>query len=739
MLPEQQQRILGYFTEEAKDHLNTIEQGLLNLQSTLNDPEIINEVFRAAHSIKGGAAMLGLSSIQHTSHRLEDCFKVLKEHPVQVDQKLESLFLGVSDTLKALLEHLQEPYGLSEQTANDLMSEAEPVFKWLHEHLEVLVKQGSGRVANSTTAQEPSAIASSQIAPTQSDRGQQIQTQVIQTLRDMLQQFKQTATPETRQNLQECCHQLVRLGKELNLSHWCNLCRSAASAIANPENSYLTLAKIVITEIKQGLELVLVGREAEIVISQQLESLIPIPQLELLEIDLVDELINTVAEPLNTQEPIVIKSIDTESDYELSLTTDNFTELGVPLEFLEIQPKDSITTLSDLSEQLNYGGENGALVPLDSTDPNSPEVGIAELNTLADLFEGETPDLDGTWEQVENLDISAAKKSEIERSNSARYDTNGEFEFLFEEEISSHPTSQQIAKEEEFTLVQLFGDDFLESDNLESENTPTIGLVIDFNYEKHLRVTPNKQSNLEHLREPIKNTDEVNQHSFENTPNRENNTNNESIFDDLLRETSSSKLGSENTPSLHTKSKIIPYSDEILSLDYLFTETEEDYSPALLYEESTSDDLLSITPADFSEQEDDLSNFWEQETQEKEQGEFDSVEEDAAKALEEILHRSTAFDDIFGDNKQPISSTTANSNLELDMNLQSEQLNLVHLSEAANNLFEELGSTNSTISSNVDNGESHLGSLNLGSSSTALPPEALELMPFSCEFTTTIS
>jgi len=49
MLPEQQ-RILGYFIEEAKDHLNTIEQGLLNLQNTLEDPEIVNEVFRAAHS-----------------------------------------------------------------------------------------------------------------------------------------------------------------------------------------------------------------------------------------------------------------------------------------------------------------------------------------------------------------------------------------------------------------------------------------------------------------------------------------------------------------------------------------------------------------------------------------------------------------------------------------------------------------------------------------------------------------
>ena len=76
-----------------------------------------------------------------------------------------------------------------------------------------------------------------------------------------------------------------------NLSNWCSLCQAAASAIANPDNTYLTLAKIVITEIKQAQELVLQGRETEIVISQQLEGLLSFPEIELLTItpDLLDE------------------------------------------------------------------------------------------------------------------------------------------------------------------------------------------------------------------------------------------------------------------------------------------------------------------------------------------------------------------------------------------------------------------------------------------------------------------
>ena len=57
------QKILGYFIEEAKEHLETLEKGIVDLANMANDTEQINEMFRAAHSVKGGAAMLGLSLI----------------------------------------------------------------------------------------------------------------------------------------------------------------------------------------------------------------------------------------------------------------------------------------------------------------------------------------------------------------------------------------------------------------------------------------------------------------------------------------------------------------------------------------------------------------------------------------------------------------------------------------------------------------------------------------------------
>jgi chemotaxis protein histidine kinase CheA len=96
---EQQQQILRFFIEEAKEHLDTIEQGLLHLEATIADNEAMNHLFRAAHSIKGGAAMLGFDSIHKTGHYLEDYFKLIKDHPLKVDRKLEDLFLKGFDAL----------------------------------------------------------------------------------------------------------------------------------------------------------------------------------------------------------------------------------------------------------------------------------------------------------------------------------------------------------------------------------------------------------------------------------------------------------------------------------------------------------------------------------------------------------------------------------------------------------------------------------------------------------------
>ncbi len=412
MLPEHQQRILGYFIEEAKEHLNTIEQGLLNLQDTLKDPEMISEVFRAAHSIKGGSAMLGLSSIQHTSHRLEDCFKVLKDCPIQVDQKLESLFLSVSDTLKALLDQLASPFGLTDEAAQQIMLQAEPVFAALNEHMRLLEGQSCGTSEPVSATVTPVAIPvvlTPSIASGQQEQWQEFQSQVMQVLRQMLQVFKTATTYRNRQQLQEYCQQLGKLGQEYNLPGWENLCKATNRAIANQENTYVTLAKIVIKELKQGQELVTSGRDAEIIISKQLEALL-LPELDWHDTNQLETKIITA--------PVV-----------------------------QPTPRTAPPELQ-LDEEVAHPT---------SSDPSGPEVGVSELNTLADLFEGETPDLYETWHKDEGKQSILPLDAEL--NGDAEIDLS---DFLFTPANSDTTNDITTTTPEELTL--LFGDSFEDND-----------------------------------------------------------------------------------------------------------------------------------------------------------------------------------------------------------------------------------------------------------------------------------
>ncbi|MUG92108.1 response regulator [Scytonema sp. UIC 10036] len=739
MLPEQQQRILGYFIEEAKDHLNTIEQGLLNLQGTLGDPEMINEVFRAAHSIKGGAAMLGLSSIQHTAHRLEDCFKILKEYPIKVDQKLESLFLGVLDTLKALLENLQGPFGLTEETVNNLMSETEPVFKWLHEHLELLVAQGTTEGANRITV----AVASSSPQPTFTDneRRQTVQTEVLQVLRDMLQIFKQPATPETRQNLKECCHKLAQLGEASNWSNWCNLCRSCSNAIANPENTYLTLAKIVITDIKQALELVLTGRETEIAVSQQLQALISIEaEIELLELplDLMDESATTPIEPSEVPQ---LNTITSTFDYDSTHPDEGVAQIIEDDPIIEgVEPQDKITSLSDLTYQF----QNQFDIPIiqNSTDGHGPEVGIAELNTLADLFEGESSELDDTWDKEEVLDISNSSQLGIEISTNTIEDTDSEFEDLFfQEEIKKQLESAKNAKEE-LSFGELFGGFIEEASELQNQRKSSLN--VDFPVEvtqtsNDLTIQQGKgNSDLLELR--IDDIDdnkpliaEISASNIESVENLEPPSIQEPSFDDLFIENTNLSPIEEIAPKAsRAELKTLPENHEILTANGLFSELEE---------VDITDDLLERLP---EIEETDL--FWDNEVEENTE-ELDSFgEEDAAQKLEEMLFQAAAEEEIFEDEPslELESDSLGLEGLDANFQTQAQDFDFMFPSQTDDDLLEELIQTTSTNNAPAvsDDKLSAIESSSLlkqndslshsGDRVTAPPPEALEFTP---EFT----
>jgi chemotaxis protein histidine kinase CheA len=270
-MDDNKQQIIHYFIEEAQEHLETVEQGLLDLAEVISDAERVNEMFRAAHSIKGGAAMLGFEGIQATAHKLEDCFKLLRDHPVNIDERLKSLFLQGYDALKALVEELANSptTSLRPEIVDSILSGSAANFVALQEYLEELLNTNTHDTAN----REPAAIANNFGGGT-AVMAPPINVVAIVTtaLQQMLALFKQADSPDNRQQLVSIARSLSTL--KADATNWQALVTTTAQAIANQHNTYNAVAPLVIRELKQAGDLLAANRDGDITISSNLQQAI---------------------------------------------------------------------------------------------------------------------------------------------------------------------------------------------------------------------------------------------------------------------------------------------------------------------------------------------------------------------------------------------------------------------------------------------------------------------------------
>ncbi len=101
--------ILQGFIEESLEHLSDIEQDLLSIeQAGANiDDQLVNKVFRAAHSIKGGAGFMGLSVIQELAHATENILGMIRSRKLVPTPDIVNVLLQASDALQKLIEDIQ--------------------------------------------------------------------------------------------------------------------------------------------------------------------------------------------------------------------------------------------------------------------------------------------------------------------------------------------------------------------------------------------------------------------------------------------------------------------------------------------------------------------------------------------------------------------------------------------------------------------------------------------------------
>lgn len=131
------------FAEDCLEHLDHIEASLMDIEAAGDDqdPEVVNSVFRAAHSIKGGAGMLGLDNIKALSHMLENVLHMIRSNEMLPTHDVVDVLLKGFDKLTEMVNNVEESESIS-----------------IDEHVQKLVALTAKDSVNAQATREPTQI-----------------------------------------------------------------------------------------------------------------------------------------------------------------------------------------------------------------------------------------------------------------------------------------------------------------------------------------------------------------------------------------------------------------------------------------------------------------------------------------------------------------------------------------------------------------------------------------------------
>jgi len=102
------QEILSDFISEAREHLETIEPNLLELEKSPQSTDLLNDIFRPIHSLKGASGFLNLTKMNQLAHRAENVLDELRKGALRNTPELMDIILNSTDVLRQLLDNLEQ-------------------------------------------------------------------------------------------------------------------------------------------------------------------------------------------------------------------------------------------------------------------------------------------------------------------------------------------------------------------------------------------------------------------------------------------------------------------------------------------------------------------------------------------------------------------------------------------------------------------------------------------------------
>ncbi|MBQ9452477.1 MAG: Hpt domain-containing protein [Desulfovibrio sp.] len=138
------------FIAEAKEHLETIEPNLLELEKTPDNLALLNDIFRPMHSLKGASGFLGLNRINQLAHKSENILDELRKGTMVVTSEIMDVILASTDALRQMIDNLEATNAEGDVKTEHIMAQIDAIMA------------GETTAAADAPSEEPTAEAASE-------------------------------------------------------------------------------------------------------------------------------------------------------------------------------------------------------------------------------------------------------------------------------------------------------------------------------------------------------------------------------------------------------------------------------------------------------------------------------------------------------------------------------------------------------------------------------------------------
>ncbi|MEM9216386.1 MAG: hybrid sensor histidine kinase/response regulator [Cyanobacteria bacterium P01_F01_bin.150] len=380
MSTEEQAR--RHFLEEAETYFEQIETVILNLNASDQPVQDLDMAMRAAHSVKGTAAMMGFMPLSHVAHQLEDYFKILRARNLNIETQVETLLLQGLDGLRAIRKRLYEGRPIEDKWQQDTLT---PIFDQLRLHLGELTPEDEDSLLSDEADVDVSVM---------------VFSNGVEEYLDQLDNQRSHLSGEAlRQELITGAGQLLDYGLMAEMGAFIELCQSVLTyspMIADVDLD--SFADSVIQAWQRSHSLVLLGRTDQLPASLDMDqfSLNSVAVIEaqdrvphsLADIAIPDDLLSAQQPEAPEQRPYPIEPISDDYVETGNLAKDELSQLTAQLNQLDLDHLDDLPEPSspEYADGENMDAETAATDAL-------PEIDPGELLALT--------------ETLENLDLSA--------------------------------------------------------------------------------------------------------------------------------------------------------------------------------------------------------------------------------------------------------------------------------------------------------------------------------------------